>query len=132
MLLVSALPAVKVVNPPRPSRVVFMKTNLKNIFTMETNLKDLMNSKGVVLVEFFATWCPHCQRMMPIVADVKKKLEGKAQVVQLDIDKNQSLADELGVEGVPTFILYKDDVEVDRTSGEMPEEALLEFVGQSL
>ena len=99
---------------------------------METNLKDLLNSKGVVLVEFFATWCPHCQRMMPIVADVKKKLEGKAQVVQLDIDKNQSLADELGVEGVPTFIVYKDDVEVDRTSGEMPEEDLYSFVAKSL
>ena len=95
---------------------------------METNLKDLMNSQGVVLVEFFATWCPHCQRMMPIVADVKKKLEGKAQVVQLDIDKNQALADELGVEGVPTFIVYKDDKEVDRTSGEMPEADLLNFV----
>ena len=99
---------------------------------METNLKNLMNSKGVVLVEFFATWCPHCQRMMPIVADVKKKLEGKAQVVQLDIDKNQALADELGVEGVPTFILYKDDVELDRTSGEMPEADLYDFVAKAL
>ena len=96
------------------------------------NLKDLMNSKGVVLVEFFATWCPHCQRMMPIVADVKKKLEGKAQVVQLDIDKNQALADELGVEGVPTFIVYKDDVEVTRTSGEMPETDLYDLVKEYL
>lgn len=96
------------------------------------NIKDLMNSKGVVLVEFFATWCPHCQRMMPIVADVKKKLEGKAQVVQLDIDKNQALADQLGVEGVPTFIVYKDDVEQDRTSGEMPESDLYNFVSQYL
>lgn len=99
---------------------------------METELKNLLNSKGVVLVEFFATWCPHCQRMMPIVADVKAKLEGKAKVVQLDIDKNQALADELGVEGVPTFILYKDDEELDRTSGEMPEEDLLEFVKKAL
>ena len=96
------------------------------------NLKELLNSKGVVLVEFFATWCPHCQRMMPIVADVKTKLEGKAKVVQLDIDKNQALADELGVEGVPTFIVYKDDVEKDRTSGEMPEADLLSFVEQYL
>ena len=99
---------------------------------MEANIKDLMNSKGVVLVEFFATWCPHCQRMMPIVADVKQKLEGKAQVVQLDIDKNQALADELGVEGVPTFIVYKDDKEVDRTSGEMPETDLYNFVAAYL
>ena len=99
---------------------------------METNIKDLLNSTGVVLVEFFATWCPHCQRMMPIVADVKKKLGDKAKVVQLDIDKNQALANELGVEGVPTFIVYKDDVEQDRTSGEMPEADLYGFVNQYL
>lgn len=99
---------------------------------MENELKNLLNSKGVVLVEFFATWCPHCQRMMPIVADVKEKLGDKAKVVQLDIDKNQALADELDVEGVPTFIVYKDDKEEDRTSGEMPESELLKFVEQYL
>ena len=95
---------------------------------METNLKDLLNPQGVVLVEFFATWCPHCQRMMPIVAQVKEKLADRAKVVQLDIDKNQALADELGVEGVPTFIVYKDDNEVWRGSGEMPESELLNQV----
>ena len=95
---------------------------------MEKNIKDLVNSKGVVLVEFFATWCPHCQRMMPIVADVKKKQGDRAQVVQFDIDKNQALADELGVEGVPTFIIYKNDVEEWRSSGEMPEADLLNQV----
>ena len=96
------------------------------------NLKELLNSKGVVLVEFFATWCPHCQRMMPIVAAVKEKLGDRAKVIQLDIDKNQALADELGVEGVPTFIVYKDDREVTRTSGEMPEADLYGLVAEYL
>ena len=99
---------------------------------METNLNELLNTKGVVLIEMFASWCPHCQRMMPIVADVKAKLEGKAKVYQFDIDKNQAMADELGVEGVPTFILYKDDKEVWRSSGEMPESALYDAVAQYL
>ena len=91
-------------------------------------MKELLNQKGLILVEMFASWCPHCQRMMPIVADVKKKLEGKVKVYQFDIDEYQSLADKLGVDGIPTFILYKDDQEVWRSSGEMPEEALLEKV----
>ena len=95
---------------------------------MENTLKELLNQKGVILVEMFASWCPHCQRMMPIVADVKKKLEGKAKVYQFDIDEYQALADKLGVEGVPTFILYKDDQELWRSSGEMPESELLEKV----
>ena len=92
------------------------------------NYTEAINSNKVVLVEFFATWCPHCQRMMPIVAQVKEKLADRAKVVQLDIDKNQALADELGVEGVPTFIVYKDDNEVWRGSGEMPESELLNQV----
>lgn len=95
---------------------------------METNLKELLNQKGLILIEMYASWCPHCQRMMPVVAAVKKQLEGKAKVYQFDIDENQVLADKLGVEGVPTFILYKDDVEVWRSSGEMPESELLQKV----
>ena len=99
---------------------------------METNLNELLNTKGVVLIEMYASWCPHCQRMMPILADVKEKLGNKAKVYQFDIDKNQAMADQLGVEGVPTFIVYKDDQEVARTSGEMPESDLYNFVAQYL
>ena len=91
---------------------------------METNLNELLNTKGVVLIEMYASWCPHCQRMMPIVAAVKEKLGDRAKVYQFDIDKYQSMADQLGVEGVPTFILYKNDEEVWRGSGEMPESEL--------
>lgn len=80
---------------------------------------------GVVLVEFYATWCPHCQRMMPVVAQVEQLLAGKARVAQLDIDKNQEAASEAGVEGIPTFILYVDGKEVWRHSGEIEGEALL-------
>ncbi len=54
-------------------------------------MNELKEDKGVALVEFFASWCPHCQRMMPIVADVKALLEGRANVYQFDIDKMRSL-----------------------------------------
>lgn len=89
---------------------------------------DLIHSAKEVLVEFYASWCPHCQRMMPIVADVKKKLEGKAVVAQFDIDENEQLSDEQGVASIPTFILYRDGREVWRQSGEMTEADLLAHV----
>lgn len=88
------------------------------------NYSNLINSSDLVLVEFFASWCPHCQRMMPVVAEVKADLEGKASVYQFDIDENQALAQEQGVENIPTFILYKSGQEVWRRSGEMPLEEL--------
>lgn len=89
--------------------------------TYETAIK----ATPVVLVEFFATWCPHCRAMMPVVAQVKELLEGTAEVVQLDIDKNQEAADTNGVESVPTFIAYKDGKEQWRHSGEIDGNDLL-------
>lgn len=63
--------------------------------------------------------------MMPIVAQVQQLLEGKAQVVQLDIDKYQQEAQDSGVESVPTFIVLKDGQEQWLHSGEIEAETLL-------
>ena len=89
---------------------------------------EMTRSAGVVLVEFYATWCGHCQRMMPIVEQVKKELTGKAEVIQIDVNKEPDTADAQKVEVYPTFILYKDGREVWRDSGEMPAQALLNTV----
>lgn len=96
------------------------------------NYSEVTTQAPVTLIEFFATWCPHCQRMMPIVAQVKELLAGQADVVQLDIDKNQSAAQEAGVSGVPTFILYKNGQEVWRHSGEIDGNDLLSKVQSAM
>lgn len=83
-----------------------------------------LSSAPVVLVEFYASWCPHCQRMMPIVAQIKELL-GDVPVVQLDIDQNDAAANAAEVESVPTFIVYKDGSEVWRHSGEIDGNDLL-------
>ena len=51
------------------------------------NFNEIIKSSEVVLVEFYASWCPHCQRMMPVVEAVREKLRNSAKVVQIDIDK---------------------------------------------
>ena len=89
------------------------------------NYSDLIKSSPVVMVEFYASWCPHCQRMMPIVAQIKDLLEGKVDIYQFDIDSNGELADAEGAESVPTFIIYKDGEEQWRASGEMAPQVLL-------
>lgn len=82
----------------------------------------------VVLVEFFATWCPHCQKMMPIVEQVRELLGAQTPVIQLDIDQNKETAQENRVDGVPTFIIYKNGQEVWRHSGEIDGNDLLNKV----
>lgn len=86
---------------------------------------NIIDSSKVVMVEFFATWCPHCQRMMPVVEQIKELLDGRTDIYQFDIDKNQEAADSLNVESLPTFIVYRDGKEVWRHSGEMDGQVLL-------
>ncbi len=83
-----------------------------------------IKSTPVVLVEFYATWCPHCRKMMPVVEEVKELLDGSVNVVQLDIDQNEQAADAENVKSVPTFIIYKNGVEQWRHSGEIEGNAL--------
>lgn len=99
---------------------------------MNNNLEKLRDDNGTVLVEFYASWCPHCQRMMPVVADVKALLDGSANVYQFDIDKNQELADQMGVETIPTFIVFKGGEEMWRGSGEMDGNVLVGKVQEYL
>lgn len=80
---------------------------------------------GVVLIEFYASWCPHCQRMMPVMEQVKELLGEQVPVFQYDIDKNQEAAEEAGVESIPTFIIYDNDMECWRYTGEIDGQELL-------
>lgn len=87
--------------------------------------KNLVSGSPIVLVEFYASWCPHCRKMMPVVAELKELLKGKVPVYQFDIDENNNLATSEKVESIPTFILYRNGSEVWRQSGEIEGEVLL-------
>lgn len=93
-------------------------------------LQRLMEDHGTILVEFYASWCPHCRRMMPVVDDVKALLDGRANVYQFDIDENNALAEKLNVNSVPTFIVYRDGEEQWRTSGEIDGNTLYSKVDE--
>lgn len=53
----------------------------------------LISSAPLVMVEFYATWCPHCQRMMPVVAEIRELVGDSAPIYQLDIDENGEAAE---------------------------------------
>lgn len=86
---------------------------------------DVIKSSQVVMVEFFASWCPHCQRMMPVVSQIKELLADTVKIYQFDIDENSELASAERADSVPTFIIYKDGKEMWRESGEIDGQVLL-------
>lgn len=54
---------------------------------------DLISSSRVVMIEFYATWCPHCQRMMPVIAQIRELIGSSAEIYQLDVDQESEAAE---------------------------------------
>lgn len=85
-------------------------------------------SKGVTLVDFYATWCGPCRMIVPIVEELSALMKGKAQIAKVDIDQAQNVTANLQITSVPTLILFKDGKEVKRVIGVKDLDYLLNMV----
>ena len=92
------------------------------------NYTEAINTTPVVMVEFYATWCPHCRRMAPVIDQIKELLDGQVDIYQLDVDQNVELSDVENINSTPTFIIYRDGKPVWRESGEMDGQTLLDKI----
>jgi thioredoxin 1 len=95
---------------------------LYNITSKKEFAEKVLNSNKVVLVDFWAAWCPPCRAMAPILQEAAEENDELMDVVKVDIedtDDNRALAVEYGVRGIPNMPLFLDGKEVDRIVGLM-------------
>lgn len=93
-----------------------------------SNFTTIINSPKPVLVDFFATWCGPCQMLAPILKEVKDELGEKVTIIKIDVDKNQSLAAQYQVRGVPTILLFQNGKQVWRQSGVLSKQEIVKII----
>lgn len=95
---------------------------------MKSSFSKIIESQIPVLVDFYATWCGPCKTLAPILDKVKDELGDAIKIVKIDVDKNQPLAAQYQVRGVPTMILFKEGKQVWRQSGVLQKGELVNII----
>ncbi len=94
--------------------------NLKSseiIILKDSEFNNLIKNKSAVLIDFWAEWCEPCKMINPKIEKIAKHYQGQLTVAKLDIDKNPNTAKKLGINCIPTLVLFKDTKESYRITG---------------
>ena len=92
--------------------------------TQENFKTQVLQSKQVVIIDFWAEWCAPCRALAPILDDLAKKYQGKVTVGKVNVDQDAELAAQFGVLNIPTLVFFKAGEEVDRSVGVRPKTEL--------
>ena len=89
-------------------------------------------NQGVVVVDFFATWCGPCKMLAPVFEQAGEEMQNDATFLKVDIDESLELARQFQISTVPTVMVFKNGKPVDSLVGFIPKEALVQKVKSHL
>jgi thioredoxin 1 len=90
--------------------------------------KEILESEGLSLVDFWAEWCGPCKTLGPTIESIAEKHVGSVNVFKLDVDANPKTPAQFQIRGIPTVLFFKDGKLVDRLVGAQPEETFLRTI----
>lgn len=94
--------------------------------------KEVMKSDKLVIVDFWATWCPYCRRLMPIFEELSREYSGRMTFAKLDVDEARSIAARFGITGIPVLKFFCNGREVGELVGYRSKENLKAAFDQAL
>ncbi len=103
------------------SKDVIEITKAKEFDTQITN-------SDLVVVDFYATWCPPCKALSPIYSNLATKYTGKIKFLRVDVDKNNELARRYKIESIPCVIFFQKQKEISRIVGLEKEPVYVEKI----
>jgi thioredoxin len=90
----------------------------------QSTFKLKVDKADVAVVDFWADWCYPCKAMSPVLEELEKKYEEKIKFFKVDIEKNHKIAENYGIESLPTIIVFRNGTPVSSIIGFKSKESL--------
>ena len=90
---------------------------------------DSVTSSGLVLVDFWATWCGPCRIQAPILEELDEQLNGTVKICKLDVDDEPAIAQRFGVMSIPTLMVFRNGEMISKEVGVHTVEQLMTMLG---
>ena len=90
------------------------------VITSENFAEEVLQAKGIVLLDFWAEWCGPCRALGPIIEEVAAD-HTEVKVGKVNVDEQQALAQQFGIMSIPTLVVFKDGKKVNEALGLMPK-----------
>jgi len=94
--------------------------------------KEVLESDGLVLVDFWAPWCMPCRMLAPTIEEIANEMEGKVKVCKMNVDESIKYPQQYGIMSIPTVMLFKNGQTVETMIGLQPKEEILKTIQEHL
>lgn len=98
----------------------------------ESGFDKALADGGLMMVDFWASWCGPCKMLSPTIDQIGEQYEGKAIIGKVNVDEEQGLAMRYGVMSIPTIVYFKNGKEIDRKVGVQPISAFTSALDANL
>lgn len=106
-----------------------IEINQKPVHVNSSNFEnEVIKYPGIVLVDFWADWCPPCKMLSPVLDSISQEKAGIIKIAKVNTEQDPKLAQQFQISSIPTLILYSNGKMLGRNSGALPKPSLLNWI----